>query len=339
MNERVQIIKEIPPDFLNVRPNEITQIINRPTLLHLPGEKDAPLFISILLHGNEFSGLTIIQEILKKYHNQILPRDLIIFIGNPQACALGVRHLAGQRDCNRIWRGGDSHEHLMAKAVLQYVKEQNIYAAIDIHNNSGRNPIYGCINRKSEDFVKLAQSFSSDIVYFIRPDSVLSLALAQVCPTTTIECGLPGDPQGIISGVKLIQTILSQDEKWREDQLQIDYVYYTYATLYIAPDSTISFQNPSSGNHHFCLINQFDELNFQELDPGFVLGQINDPERIKLIDQQGINIFEQTFSIIDDDWVVKSPFIPSMFTKNIDIAKSDCLGYVMAQIPIDRFHD
>ena len=65
MNEKLQIINHIPEGFLSIKPKEITKLIDRPTLIHLKGEVNKPFFISILLHGNEFSGLIILQKILK----------------------------------------------------------------------------------------------------------------------------------------------------------------------------------------------------------------------------------------------------------------------------------
>ncbi len=330
MNEELKIIHHIPEGFLDIKPREITKLISSPTLLHLKGEKDKPFFISILLHGNEYSGLIILQEILKKYCDKALPRSLIIFVANPKACEKGVRHLKDQPDFNRIWKGGSSYEDTLIKPVLEYAKNQNIQGAIDIHNNTGRNPIYACINEKKEECVKLAQTFSKSIVYFTQPDSVLSIALSRICPATVIECGLPGQTQGIISGINCIESILDKEEKWKKDKIKTFPVYHTFATLYIDPNTVISFhQQPFLKENHLCFISQFDELNFQQLKAGTFLGKINDTTQLKLIDRNGSNIFNQFFSVTENNLTVKNSFIPGMLTKNTQIAKSDCLGYIM----------
>ena len=200
MSEKLKIIDHVPEGFLEIKPRQITQLIDSPTLIHLKGEKDEPFFISTLLHGNEISGLIILQNILKKYRNRNLPRSLIIFIANPKACEKGLRHLKNQPDFNRIWKGvSSSYEETLIKPVLQYVKNQKVRGAVDIHNNTGRSPVYACISEKKEDFIKLAQMFSENIVYFTKPDTVLSIALSTICPSVVIECGLPGHAQGIKS--------------------------------------------------------------------------------------------------------------------------------------------
>lgn len=335
MDELLKIIDHIPKGFLEVKSDGITKFINNPTLIHLRGKEDQPFFISILLHGNEYSGLIIIQEFLKKYRNQILPRSLIIFVANPKACAKGVRHLENQPDFNRIWKGGSSYEDSLVKPVLQYVKDHRVQGAIDIHNNTGRNPIYACINQKKEEFVKLAQVFSENIVYFTKPDTVLSMALSKVCPAIVLECGLPGHTQGIDSGVQLIESILDLREGWKQDKIKKNSVYHTCATLYMAPDFHLEFHpKPFLKDKSLCFIEEWDKLNFKQLEEGTFLGKVSDSEQIKLIDQQGENIFNQFFSIVENNLIVKSSFIPGMLTKNVQIAQSDCLGYVMEKIPL-----
>ena len=331
MSETLKMRDHIPEGFLEIKPREITKLIDSPTLIHLRGEKDPPFFISILLHGNEFSGLIVLQKILKKYDHQILPRSLIIFVANPKACEQGLRHLDSQPDFNRIWKGG---KESLTKPVLQYAREQNIHGAVDIHNNTGRNPIYACINRKKEEFVKLAQSFSENIVYFTKPDSVLSIALSRICPAIVMECGLPGDVQGILSGVKCIESILDKKETWKKNKIEKSLIYRTCATLYISKDTSVSFHSqPFIKDRHLCFFDKLDEFNFKQLKAGTVLGKIGDSKQMKLIDENGVNVFNDFFSIVGNNLIVKSSFIPCMLTKDARIAKSDCLGYIMEKTP------
>ena len=63
--------------------------------------------------------------------------------------------------------------------------------------------------------------------------------------------------------------------------------------------------------------------------------KVSDSGQIKLIDKKGKNIFNQFFSIVENNLIVKSSFIPGMLTKNVQVAKSDCLGYVMEKLSLD----
>lgn len=340
MNDGLKILTYLPQRFLKVKSHNLIDLMDRPTLFHLKGQKKSALFLSVLLHGNEFSGLSILQRILKRYRGRKLPRDLLIFIGNPKAAALGLRHLDDQPDFNRIWRGRKLPEHKAARALIKYIRAQTLYAAVDIHNNSGINPIYSCITEKKKEFVKLAQVFSKNVVYFKQPDTVLSAAMGCFCPAVTIECGLPGNAYGVTSGVRFVQEILDEKELWRKSSLQLKSVYHTYASLKLATDSVILFQSSRRfkvfpQNCHLLLTNQFDSLNFKKLKKGFSLGWLKSREKLQLIDQKGRDIFDQVFYLKGERLLVRSPFIPSMFTKDVSIAKSDCLGYIMTKIDLD----
>ena len=48
----------------------VKKVFEQPTLIQLKGHKSPALFVSILLHGNEFSGLEIMQKIFKKYQTE-----------------------------------------------------------------------------------------------------------------------------------------------------------------------------------------------------------------------------------------------------------------------------
>ncbi|MDP2324627.1 MAG: succinylglutamate desuccinylase/aspartoacylase family protein, partial [Gammaproteobacteria bacterium] len=72
-------------------------------MIHVRGIREVPLFVSVLLHGNEVSGWNALRRLLAS--PQPLVRSLLVFIGNVDAAAEGLRLLPGQLDFNRIWPG------------------------------------------------------------------------------------------------------------------------------------------------------------------------------------------------------------------------------------------
>ena len=102
----LSIIEHLPEGFLDIEAHHLHTILDGPTLIHLPGRQPDPLFVSILLHGNEITGLLAIQQLLKHYGDRQLPRSLSLFVGNIRAARARVRRLDTQHDFNRIWRGG-----------------------------------------------------------------------------------------------------------------------------------------------------------------------------------------------------------------------------------------
>lgn len=210
MDRLINIYDEIPTGLLDCNAQEIHKVLPRPSLIHLPGQKDAPLFISILLHGNEYSGWFIIKKLLNKYLHTPLPRAVSLFVGNIWASKEDKRCLENQLDYNRIWSGGNEPEHLMAQQVLEEMKERNVFISLDLHNTSGKNAHYAGITQLDPVTKHIASLFSQTVVYFTQPDSVQSRAFSSLCPSVTLECGLSGQSESIV----ILLTILMNACKW-----------------------------------------------------------------------------------------------------------------------------
>ena len=99
----LNILNKVPEGLLDCEARELYTILPGPTLMHLPGKREQPLFVSVLLHGNEDTGWLAIRDLLKTYQDRELPRSLSIFIGNVRAARFMERYTDGQPDYNRIW--------------------------------------------------------------------------------------------------------------------------------------------------------------------------------------------------------------------------------------------
>ena len=66
----------LPERFLEVDPRVLHELLDGPTLIHLPGRREPPLFVSTLLHGNEVTGMLAVQELLRRHLEGGLPRAL-----------------------------------------------------------------------------------------------------------------------------------------------------------------------------------------------------------------------------------------------------------------------
>jgi hypothetical protein len=181
-----------PGALLDVAASELWRYLDGPSVFHLPGRHTQPLFVSVLLHGNEDTGWRAMQAVLRRHRGTPLPRALILFVGNVAAAKALVRTLPTQTDYNRCWPGtphaAAPEAHLM-REVIDIVAPHRPFASIDIHNNTGKNPHYACVNRLDDRHLHLARLFGRTVVYFNRPEGVQSAALAELCPAVTIECG------------------------------------------------------------------------------------------------------------------------------------------------------
>ena len=215
---KLHIFESTPTGFLDSTSNELHRVLPGPSLIRFEGEKKSPLVLATLLHGNEPTGIQAIQNLVRRYHqdNTPLPRTLYIFVGNIEAAKNNVRRLPNQIDYNRIWNGGELPEHRLANQVVDFLKGVKPFACVDIHNTSGKNPHYACINHVEAPLINLGHQFSNTLVYFTRPAEVLSIALAKICPSITIESGQPQDPHGVPHVMDFIETLPAETEQEEE---------------------------------------------------------------------------------------------------------------------------
>ena len=331
-------IDTIPEGLLTIEDaRELHALMPHPTLMHLEGERKAPLFVTVLLHGNEDTGLFAIQKILRKYQGRSLPRSIIVFFGNIYAAKEGLRRLDGQPDYNRVWPGGEAEEsdegRLIAK-VMQIVTQTDPFASIDIHNNTGKNPHYGCINRLDHDFFHLASLFARTVVYFETPRGVQSLALAKYCPAVTIECGKPHLPHGIEHAAEFVDTLLHMTEFPHHHlrSYEVD-VYHTVARVTIPETFSYSY---SDKNTDICLLPDLENDNFSELPAGTVFAQVKPGSRAHFLarDDDGVECTDDYFVIEDQQIQLRKPMMPSMITLDERVIRQDCFCYLMERIAL-----
>ncbi len=335
------VIEYIPDGFLDASAASLHQVLAGPTLIHLHGRKPEPLFVSVLLHGNEYTGLTAIQKILGRYSATELPRSLSIFVGNVQAAALDQRCLDGQPDYNRVWPGADAAsgltstpEYAMMAQVVDEMRVRSVFASIDIHNNTGLNPHYGCVNTLRPEFLHLATLFSHTIVYFLRPLGVQSAALAKIFPATTVECGKPGDATAEAHAESFVDAALHLDHFPSKSISANDVnLFHTVAVVKV-PEAT-SFHFGEAGAD-LQLDPAIDHMNFRELAAGTSFGRVAAGAGMPLLarDEDGNDVTSQYFEVRDGELRITRRTMPSMLTLDERIIRQDCLCYLMERMTL-----
>jgi hypothetical protein len=328
-------IETLPEGLLDVRVEHLHGLLAEPTLIHLPGRQPEPLFVSVLLHGNEDAGFLAVQGLLRAYESKDLPRALSLFIGNVSAARAGRRRLDGQPDYNRIWPGTETPElpeARMMQRLVDSLRARRAFASIDVHNNTGINPHYACINRIDNRFLHLAAQFSRTVVYFIRPLGVQSMAMSAVCPALTIECGKPGQEYGVEHARDFLDACLHLHEIPSHPVPSHDVdLYHTVATVKIPDQVSFGF---NQGDVDLSLVEGIDHLNFRELPAHTVLGRVRDSAALRLdvSDEHGRDVYDRYFRIENNTLLTNCVFMPSMFTLDANIIRQDCLGYLMERL-------
>ncbi len=321
----LNVMDHIPDRLMESEPGQLAEFLSGPTLFKIQGDQDPPLFVSTLLHGDEPTGFLAVQEILKKYVGQKLPRSLWLFLGNIEAAQHNLRHLPHQRDFNRIWNGGSGPEHQLAQQVLDAARSKPLFASVDIHNNTGLNPYYACINKLEGPFLQLAKLFGPTMVYFTRPKEVISIAFSTICPAVTLECGKPGDAKGVRHAFNYLDLCLNLGAKAldREDS-EDEQVYHTIARIIVPPAHTINF-DPEETSTDFTFIPDFNEQ-----PENTILGWRRNPSANLLVqNEDGEEVSGDFLHYKGEEIRLKRSVVPCMFTTNADAVMDDCLGYLM----------
>ena len=334
---KLKQVTSFPGELLTAPVNALHTLFPQPTLFHLKGKREKPLFISVLLHGNEPTGFLALQKLLIKFKDKELPRSLSFFLGNTQAASLDLRRLENQPDYNRVWPGTEleqSHESQVCDEIVTTMKRRNIFASIDVHNNTGLNPHYACINKLDKDFLQLASLFGRLVVYFTRPKGVQSDAFAKICPAVTLECGKPGQQYGVDHAFEYLNSCLhlSEFQHISIPSQDID-VFHTVAQVKINPDIDFSFANPQS---NLLLDKHIEKMNFTEIPVGTSFGRIfgDIPPPLTAKDENGKIVTEQFFSIDNNHLRTKKTTMPSMLTLDERVIRQDCLCYLMEKMKL-----
>ncbi|MCF6250898.1 MAG: M14 family metallopeptidase [Methylococcaceae bacterium] len=333
----VKQLNYLPEVLLTAPPESLHSLFSEPTLFHLSGKHKEPLFISVLLHGNETTGFLALQKLLLKYHEQELPRSLSFFLGNTKAASLGLRRLDDQPDYNRIWPGTElteTTESRITQEIVDIMKQKKVFASIDVHNNTGLNPHYACINKLDNQFLQLANLFGRLVVYFIRPKGVQSGAFAEICPAVTLECGKPGHLHGVDHAFEYLNSCLhlSQLSDLPVALQDID-VYHTVARVEVNEGIDFSFESDKT---ELLLDKELERMNFNEASVGTQLGTVLENSEIPITakDETGKVVTEKFFTIVDNSLRLNKKTMLSMLTLDERVIRQDCLCYLMEKIKL-----
>lgn len=334
-------LDSLPKGLLSLQAHELGAALGGPTLIHLEGRQSPPLFVSILMHGNETTGWEAVRQLLGHYQAgggaRALPRSLSLFIGNVSAAAEGLRRLDDQPDYNRVWPGGDdrvSPEAKLMQQVVDIMTERGLFASVDVHNNTGLNPHYACVNSLEPAFLHLASLFSRTVVYFIRPTGVQSGAMARLCPAVTLECGKPDQAFGVAHVLEYLDACLHLSVHPEHPVAEHDLdLFHTVAIVKMPESVRFGFADEAAD---LSLSDDLEGLNFRELPRGTVLGRVRQGlgTGLSVFDERGADVSDRFLEVEQGELRLRLPVMPSMITRDCRVIRQDCFCYLM-----ERYND
>ncbi|MEE2526772.1 succinylglutamate desuccinylase/aspartoacylase family protein [Hyphobacterium sp. HN65] len=324
---RLDRMDQLPGAMARTAARDVRTLFPESTLITLEGRQKDPLFVSALIHGNETVGWEALKKLQAWMTHHPLPRSLLIFIGNVRAAEQQKRMVPGRPDYNRIWKGGDTPEHALAARVLAEARAARPFAAIDLHNNTGANPLYALVHERRAPDLQLTSLFAAHAMWTRNPPGTLSEALSDFCPAITAECGHSGIAANEEAAFNLILDALHIDH-WRgEADLDLD-VYRVTGRIEIDPDAAIVFEHGAAGDIE--LPASLEKWNFFDRPAGSTFARLlNGKDVVRVCDDDGRDVTEDVFRREGDRLLLTRDFTPAMLTVNETAIRADCLGYLM----------
>ncbi len=330
------VLDRLPSRLLAAEAARLHEVLPGPTLFHLPGRRQEPLFVAVLQHGDEVTGWEALRALLSRYQGRELPRAISIFIGNVAAAAQAVRFLPGQPDYNRMWAvnlGTNAlpEQHMM-RQVVDEMRARRVFASVDVHNNTGINPHYACVRSLDAASLQLATLFSRTVVYFTKPDGVQTAAFAPLCPAVTIECGRPGDPHGALRAAEFLEACLHLSAVPAHPVAPHDMDLFRAVAIAKVPED-VSLGVGRASDADLRLVEDLDHLNFRELPAGTLLGWAGPRARLEVRDKYGRDVARRYFSLRGGELRLATAVMLSMLTLNLRAIRQDCFCYLMEHHP------
>lgn len=374
-----------PRALLHTPAQGLAKLLGGPCLIVLgttpttsPHAAAPALFIATLLHGDEHSGWTAVQQLLADLEAGRVNarRPIILLLANLHAAAQNQRFVAGQKDYNRIWnphagQAACAEEH-WASEVLQALPQLSptgLFAVLDVHNNSGRNPCYACVAALRPKDLQLARLFSRHVIHFENPSTTLGVAGSKLAPTVTLEAGPSLCPEGIVKLGEVFRSALTMHDLPEQTLPPHELDLYRMACIWglntdwhldIRPLEHLSSGEQRPDPKTVWLRGDIDAFNFVELTSPTLVARIapldpgsSIPREAMHPEGQGLGVFwlkrhetaphpaaHATASVPEallfraDGHVFLAPgFIPSMLTPKPAAIRADCIGYLMERLP------
>ncbi len=315
-------------------PREFLASLNGPTIIRVPGRDHTRVRgVSTLIHGNEPSGLSAIYEWLQS--GEIPAVDTLIFIGSVAAAlappGFAHRFLPGHLDLNRCFLPpyGDTPEHQLAQALLDYLRQASVDALVDIHNNTGHNPSYSVASGVDIPRLGMAALFGTRYILSDLRLGSLTEATEDDFPSIAVECGRAGDPNADRVALRGLRAYLQLQTIDFTEVPRLE-ILEKPVRVSLRPQVSFAFATAPVANVSFTIDDNVDRHNFQELRPGQLIGWVYGLDwPIQAIGANGRDRSHELFVRNGNRLETAQPVIPIMMTTNTEIAKSDCLFYIV----------
>lgn len=333
----VTLREDVRAEDIPARVDDFLDVLPGPTILAVPGlDRSRVRVVAGTLHGNEPSGVRAIHRALCE--GLVPATDMLYFVGAVAAARaiprFSHRFLPGMRDLNRCfrapWEGPDG---AIAQAALAALCARPPELAVDLHNNTGRNPSYGIGGVLDGRHLALTALFTTRFIHSDLELGAFTEAMDAKCPSVTVECGQAQDPEADETAWRGLVRLLKLE---RLDPVVVTSeamaIFTSPLRVELARGATLAFDAVPHPEADLTLDPDIDCHNFEILAPGTRIGSVRPgaPWPIVVLDASGVQPAEVLFELDGRGGLfIREALIPIMMTTNPAAAASDCLFYAV----------
>ena len=307
-----------------------------PALLTLAGNDGSRTRgVATLLHGNEPSGTRALVEYLRSA--EVPATNVVVLVGAVAAAqaAPGFAHraLPGARDLNRCFRSPwDGAEGALAHEALRLLREARCEALVDLHNNTGHNPVYGVGTVADAARLNLTALFGERyVVTDLRLGSLIE-ATSDDFPTLTIECGRAGDRAADAAALAGLRRYLALERlETRRVLARRMTVLADPIRVCARPGVRLAFGHSAAPDADLTLAHDIDHHNFRPVLPGAPVGWLAPTAGwpLEARGADGVDVSEDLFVAERSRLLTRRGLVPIMMTLDPVVALADCLFYAV----------
>jgi hypothetical protein len=175
--QRLTELESLPEGLLDLPATQVHDRLGGPTLIHLPGERTPPLFVSVRPRGNDAGGWDASRALLTR-HPAPLPRALSLFVAT-QATPSSIA----------------SDDGVLATLLQTAMRRRGVHAAIDLESRGSTGPPYAEIVDLRPEVLGLARGYGPLAVLRAEVEGP-TRTFAPLAPALRLEHGKGVDVHG-----------------------------------------------------------------------------------------------------------------------------------------------
>jgi hypothetical protein len=343
----------IPPELLGATREDAIYRLAGPTAIVLDQGKPTTRVVSVLMHGNEPSGF---QAMLDFFRNppKNLTTNVVFLVQNVLAAQAGHKpfefrfHPSTQSDLNRQWLPLGTPEpelHPYVASTYAFLKTlPRIEGFLDLHNNSGDNPVYATLSYDDEAQPNLALSeslgaFLTDQYLTFKLSGGFDGGVRELAPAVAVECGRLDSPAADLAASRILKQFLAPqigpaawhaapDKTRYEIEAEIALASRDYA-LHI--EGMHELQAIRALDHGLFLLRPDIELrNFRKIVPGTSLGLWRGegmPVAVKTLEKEPRDLAAHYFECKDGHVMFRNEAFLAMATTRLSNIRKSRTGF------------